>query len=85
MSEKRYQNTNSILQKINNFGTALFIFFVLAGSILWLTGNLHFGPRGSAEADSTVDDIHGHGHQTDKQICQEHGVPESLVSGAILR
>ncbi len=42
MTEK-YINKTSVLQKLNNFGMALFIFAVLTGTILGLTGYLHFG------------------------------------------
>jgi cobalt-zinc-cadmium efflux system membrane fusion protein len=45
MLQKKRQNTNSVLQKANHFGMALSIFVVLAGTILWLTGNLHLGPE----------------------------------------
>jgi len=82
MSEKRRQNNASILQKTNHLGMALFVFVVLAGTILWLTGNLHFGPRDPAEASSALDDSHGHEHgdQVNEHMCEEHGVPESLCA-----
>lgn len=79
MSEKRRHNTASIPQKANHLGMGLFVFVVLAGMILWLTGNLHFGPPGPAEAASAVDGAHGHEHGSQiNDICEEHGVPESL-------
>ncbi|MFB0553260.1 MAG: efflux RND transporter periplasmic adaptor subunit [Phycisphaerae bacterium] len=80
MSEKRRQNNASILQKANHFGMALFVFIVLAGTILWLTGNLHFGPRRPLETNGAIDDRYGHerGHQINELMCDEHGVPESL-------
>jgi cobalt-zinc-cadmium efflux system membrane fusion protein len=94
MSETKHQNSTSartcaartenagtgVMQKANHFGTALVIFVLLAGTILWFTGNLHFGPRNLAEAGSVLDDGHGHeqGHQVNEHICTEHGVPESL-------
>lgn len=82
MLGKKYQNSTSILQKANHFGMALSIFVVVAGTILWLTGNLHFGPLAQAEAGSVLDDGHGqeHGHQVNEHICQEHGVLESLCT-----
>ncbi|MHC4174616.1 MAG: efflux RND transporter periplasmic adaptor subunit [Planctomycetota bacterium] len=80
MSEERRQNNASILQKANHFGMALFVFIVLAGTILWLTGSLHFGPRNPVETNGAIDDGHGHEHesQTNELICREHGFPESL-------
>jgi len=75
MSEKRRQNNTSATQKANHLGIALFIFVILAGAVLWYTGNLHFGPHGASEASSTLDD--GHGHEVNELICKEHGVPES--------
>ena len=78
MSEKRRQNNASILQKANHFGMALFVFVVLAGTILWFTGNLHFGPRSPAETSSALDDEPEHGDQVNELMCEEHGVPESL-------
>jgi len=80
MSKKELKNSTSVMQKANHFGMALFIFVVLVGTILWLTGNLYFGPRSPAEASSALDKDHGleHGHQVNEQICEEHGVPESL-------
>jgi len=79
MSEKRRQNNTSIKPKTNNLGTALFIFVVLTGTILWFSGNLHFGSRGLAEVE-VLDAGHGHEHesQADELICQEHGFPESI-------
>ncbi len=77
MSKKERQNSRSILQKANHFGMALFVFVVLAGAILWLTGNLHFGPMDSlAAADVTAADENGRERdsQADEQMC-EHGIP----------
>ncbi|MHC4558815.1 MAG: efflux RND transporter periplasmic adaptor subunit [Planctomycetota bacterium] len=80
MSKKEHKNSTSVLQKINHFGMALFVFVVLAGTILWLTGNLNFGPRSPVETTGAIDDGHGHehGHQVNELMCDEHGVPESL-------
>ncbi len=93
MLQKKRQNTNSartcaartenagtgVLQKANHFGMALSIFVVLAGTILWLTGNLHFGPRRTDEAGGVLDDGgHKHSNQVNELMCTEHGVPESL-------
>jgi len=77
MSEKRRQNNTSIITKANNLGTALFIFVVLAGTILWFSGNLHFGSRGFAEVDvksSTVDaDSTTDTGSLEEAMC-EHGI-----------
>lgn len=80
MLQKKRLNTTFSLQQANNFGMALSIFVVLAGIILWLTGNLHFGPRDLAKAGSVLGDGHGHkrGNQVNGHICEEHGVPKSL-------
>ena len=63
MSEKRRQNNTSKILKANNLGTALFIFVVLAGAVLWRTGNLHFGSHDATEAGGPVDDVHQHGDE----------------------
>jgi len=79
MLQKKRQNSTSFLQKANHFGTALSVFVILAGTILWLTGNLYFGPRRIVEAAGVLDDGgHEHGKQVNEHICTEHGVPESL-------
>jgi cobalt-zinc-cadmium efflux system membrane fusion protein len=77
MSEQKSRNSTSVLQKANNLGVALFIFVVLAGAILRLTGNLHFGPHRPAVAGGVSDDGHEHEHHANESICEEHGVPES--------
>ena len=79
MSEKRRQKNTSTIRKAKNLGTALFIFVVLTGAILWFSGNLHFGSRVLAEVE-VLDTGHGHEQesQTDELICQEHGFPESI-------
>lgn len=80
MSKKERQNNGSVLQKVNHFGVALFVFVVLAASLLWATGNLHFGRMGPAGIAGIVADEHGHEHgrQGDGLMCEEHGFPESL-------
>jgi len=65
------------MQKANHFGMALFVFVVLAGAILWVTGNLHFGPMGPAAAADIAageEDGHEHNPQANGQTC-EHGIP----------
>ncbi|HUV67370.1 MAG TPA: efflux RND transporter periplasmic adaptor subunit [Sedimentisphaerales bacterium] len=71
MSKENHRSRSSVLRNAGNFGTALFVFVVLAGAILWFTGNLHFGPAGPVAAGSTVPDEHE--RQTDEQMC-EHGL-----------
>ena len=63
MSEKRHQNNTSNILKANNLGTAMFIFVVLSGVILWYTGNLRFGSHDAVEAGGSFDDVHQHGDQ----------------------
>ena len=63
MSEKRRQNNTSAIQKANHLGMALFIFVIIAGVVLWHTGNLHFGSHNAAEAGSAVNDVHQHGDE----------------------
>jgi len=63
MSEKRRQNNTSKILKANNLGTALFIFVVLAGAVLWRTGNLHCESNDAAEAGSAIDDVDQHGDE----------------------
>lgn len=75
MSERNYRKKISAMPNANHLGTALFVFVVLAGAILWLTGNLHFGPvRPVAAGDRGLDD----GAASNEQMCREHGFPESL-------
>lgn len=73
MSEKKL-NTN-------NLGTALFIFVVLTGVVLWLSGNLHFGPQSYAEAD-TIDAGHEHEHESEL-ISGEDGIEEAMCEHGI--
>jgi len=63
MSEKRRQNNTSTVQKANHLGMALFIIVIIAGIVLWHTGNLHFGSHDAAETGSAVDDVHQHGDE----------------------
>lgn len=79
MLGKKGQNNHSMIQKANQFGMALFVFVVLAGTILWLTGNLHFGPLLSAGPRVAVEGRHAtdYGSQLNGEICHEHGVLES--------
>lgn len=80
MLKKKRQSHSFTLQKANHAGMALFVFVVLAGTSLWLSGNLHVGPIGAAEALGGLDDGHEHEHggQVNEHPCEEHGVPESL-------
>ncbi|MHC4463566.1 MAG: efflux RND transporter periplasmic adaptor subunit [Planctomycetota bacterium] len=75
---KHISNTITyILRKTNHVGITLFVFVILIGTILWLTGNLHFGPLKVAEAihsDHGIDDQHR--QEKAVQLCQEHRVPE---------
>jgi len=79
MSEKKLQNNTSNVLKANNLGTALFIFVVLAGVMLWISGNLHFGPQSFADADA-IDAEHEHeseslsGEQSIEEVMCEHGI-----------
>ncbi len=72
MSEENHRNRSSALRNANHFGTGLFVFVVLAGAILWVTGNLHFGPPGPVAVGSAV--AGEDEQQTDGQTC-EHGIP----------
>jgi len=64
MADKAHQISGSILQKLNNAGMALFMFVVVAGAIMLLTGNLHFGPALAAQSGldgaSSGSDVHEH-------------------------
>jgi len=87
MSKKERQNSSSGLQRANHFGTAMLVFVVLAGAILWFTGNLHFGPTGPAEAGSALADEYGRGAdegekivRLDEAVMKESGV-EIAVAG----
>jgi cobalt-zinc-cadmium efflux system membrane fusion protein len=79
MSEKKQQNITPSTLKVNNLGIALFMFVVLAGAMLWFSGNLHFGPQSSAETDA-IDAEHEHeserasGEQSIEEAMCEHGI-----------
>jgi cobalt-zinc-cadmium efflux system membrane fusion protein len=79
MSEKKRKNNTPDTLNANNLGMALFIFIVLAGAILWFSGNLHFGPQILAEANA-VDTEHEHesepvsGEQSIEEAMCEHGI-----------
>ncbi|UCG58006.1 MAG: efflux RND transporter periplasmic adaptor subunit [Phycisphaerales bacterium] len=80
MSTKMNDSSGSAARKINNAGIALFAFVVLAGLILWLTGNLHFGPRAAETHEGDADHMHAHEDVSDADLCQEHGVPELVCT-----
>jgi cobalt-zinc-cadmium efflux system membrane fusion protein len=84
MSEKRRQNDAYNIQKVNNLGTALFVFVVLTGAILWFSGNLHFDSRNLAEVD-IHDTGHEHEHESESNelISREHGLEEATCEHAI--
>lgn len=79
MTKKNNHNNTSAIQKANNLGIALFIFLILSGTILWLSGNLHFGSPDTAGPEDILTDNHEHGAEnvTDEILCSEHGFPES--------
>jgi len=84
MSEKRRQNNTSTVLKANNIGTALFIFIVLAGTILWLSGNLHFGSRSFAEADNPdTAQQDEHESHTDELVSREQGLEQAMCEHEI--
>lgn len=77
MSKIERQNNSSVIQKANHFGMALFVFIVLAGAILWATGNLHFGSADIPPAAAITpgeEDAHEHDAQAGERMC-EHGKP----------
>jgi len=82
MSEKRRQNNTSNVLKANNLGTALFIFVVLAGAILWFSGNLHFGSQSFAGADA-IDAEHEHESETNELTSREHSLEEAMCEHGI--
>src|SRR4030042_1170364 len=79
MSEKKHRNNTYNILKANNLGTALFIFTVLTGAILWFSGNLHFGSRSFADV-GILDAGHGDEHesQTNEPISREHSLEEAV-------
>lgn len=79
MSKESSDTTASIMQKANHVGTALFLLVILVGTVLWLTGNLHFGPV-AATVVGHSSHIPGDAHQYEASdnLCKEHGVLESL-------
>jgi hypothetical protein len=63
MYEKRSKNNFPNISKANNLGMLLLILVVIAGVVLWRTGNLHFGSHYTADTLSAVDDVHQHGDE----------------------
>lgn len=61
----------------NNLGMALFIFVVLTGAVLWLSGNLHFGSGSYAGAD------HEHESHTDELPSPEQSLEEATCAHGI--
>jgi len=84
MSEKRRHNNAYNLLKTNNLGTALFIFIVLTGTILWFSGYLHFGSRSFADV-GILDAGHGDEHesQINEPISREHSLEEAMCEHGI--
>jgi cobalt-zinc-cadmium efflux system membrane fusion protein len=82
MTKKSNHNNTSTAQKANNLGMALFIFLILSGTILWLSGNLHFGSSEIVGSEDILTDNHAHGNESvsDETLCSEHGFPESLCT-----
>jgi cobalt-zinc-cadmium efflux system membrane fusion protein len=82
MTKKSNHNNTSTIQKANNLGIALFIFLILSGAILWLSGNMHFGSSEIAGTEDILTDNHAHGDESvfDETLCSEHGFPESLCT-----
>lgn len=80
MSGNKRNKGVSVLQKANHFGMASFVFLVVAGVMLWFTGNLHFGAQVAAEASVAPESGHNleRGPQSEGLICAEHGVPEAV-------
>ena len=82
MPEQKNHNKISVTQKVNNLGIALFVFLALAGTILWLSGNLHFGPADSAQTDVAAVDEHEDEHENEsaadvtalEEAMCEHGI-----------
>ncbi len=64
MADKAHQTTGSILEKLNQAGMALFMFVVVAGAIMLVTGNVHFGPAVAAQSGfdgaTSGSDVHEH-------------------------
>ena len=75
MSKVIYRASSSILQRTNNMGMALFVFVVLVGAILWLTGNLHLGPPAPVlRQEDAGDELSREPHlPSDGHMC-EHGI-----------
>ncbi|MHC4573408.1 MAG: efflux RND transporter periplasmic adaptor subunit [Planctomycetota bacterium] len=68
----------SIRKSVNQIGLVLSVFIIVAGTILWVTGNLHLGPAPPSGALEGPHISHaGPGHESADELCGEHGVPES--------
>ena len=82
MSQKSHHKNISAMHNANHLGIALFIFLALSGTILWLSGNLHFGSPDTTSTEDVLTDNHAHGAETipDETLCSEHGFPESLCT-----
>jgi len=82
MTKKSNHSNTSAMRKANNLGMALFIFLILSGTILWLSGNLHFGSPDTTGTENILTDNHAHGAETilEETLCSEHGFSESLCT-----
>ena len=86
MLETKHRDRSPASRNVNHFGAALFVLVVIAGGILWFTGNLHFGPADSIVASGAVAGEHEHDHGGEAahtttvdgvEMCTEHNVPEA--------
>lgn len=81
MGGSRSARTSNAL-KANNLGVALFIFIVLAGAMLWFSGNLHFGSRSFAKVDQ-LDAEHEHESETNELMAREQDPTEAVCEHGI--
>lgn len=69
----------SISKNLNQIGQVLSVFIIVSGTILWLTGNLHFGPASpTAPIHGDPGDNDGHNHESSDKLSQELGAENDL-------
>ena len=71
-----------MLKKLSHAGSALVVFVLIAGVLLWYTGMLHIGPVEDIAAPKAEEESDGEldAQETDGAWCAEHNVPESACT-----
>jgi len=69
VTDTTHHSACHVLQRVNQVGMAFFVFVVLGGAIVWMTGNLHLGPCAVTKAERSE----AHAHPAVRQREDEAG------------